>query len=148
MAESQEVTIESLVAGLRACADWMEANPALPLPYDPKLQIMSVDTKAEVAALARQMGRCEKTANESMFKVVKWFGPFRVEGVVYREQICERIVVGTQTVVVPEVKAQPARVEVREVVEWKCGSLMSSVELPETRQIAAPEVPQLEEMPF
>lgn len=143
MNKSTEVTIQSLVAGLRACADWLEANPAAPLPYDPKLQIFSVNTKAEVAALARHMGQCEKMADESMFRVVKWFGPFRVEGVAYREQICERIVVGTQTVAVPEVKAQPARIEVREVVEWKCGSLMASVDFPETRQIEAPEIPQL-----
>lgn len=42
---------------------------------------------------------------------------------VEREQICERIVVGTETVVVPAVEARPERTEVREVVEWRCEPL-------------------------
>jgi hypothetical protein len=133
-------TSAELVAGLRACADWFEKNPGVELPFGPKLQILSVHTKADVAALARQMGKCEKTFTDTIFKVIKHFGPgFSVEGLAYREQVCERIVVGQETVEVPAVEAKAARIEVREIVEWKCGSLMTTVELPKQAEIPAPK---------
>lgn len=48
---------------------------------------------------------------------------------VARDEVCERVVVGTEDLVVPAspaVEAQPERVETREVVEWRCGSLLEA----------------------
>lgn len=42
-----------------------------------------------------------------------------------REQVCHRVVTGTETVTVPAVEAQPERTEVREVVEWQCDPIVS-----------------------
>jgi len=42
-----------------------------------------------------------------------------------REEVCQRVVTGTETVEVPEVEYQPARTEEREVVEWVCGNLLT-----------------------
>lgn len=44
---------------------------------------------------------------------------------VRRDAVCERVVVGTETVTIPAVEAQPARTEEREVVEWRCQPLLA-----------------------
>ena len=145
----EELTHTTLAAGLRAAADWFESNQSIKLPYNPCLQILSVNTKAEVAELARQMGDCDKTISDSIFTVVKRFGPVEVRGVAYREQVCERIVVGYETVTVPAQPAKPEQTIAKEIVEWKCGSLMSSVEIDKTRLLEAPSTPLItEEVPF
>ncbi len=146
--EKAELTRESLVAGLRAMADWYEMTEA-PMPYDPHMAIYSINTKAEIAALARQMGDCDKVIQNEMFSVTKAFGPVEIRGVVYRNQVCERVVVGYETVTIPAQPAKPEETIAKEIVEWKCGSLMASVELPDTRLIEAPSTPLLtEEVPF
>ena len=128
-AKTEELTIESLVRGLRAAANWLEMTPDVPLPYNPKLQIFSVNTKEEIAAVARQMGKCDKVFDSDIFSMVKWFGPFSIECVAYRSQVCERVVVGYETVEIPAQPAKPAEILSREIVEWKCGSLMTTVEV-------------------
>lgn len=42
-----------------------------------------------------------------------------------REQVCQRVVVGTETITRPEVEYQPERTEIVEKVEWVCGNLLS-----------------------
>lgn len=40
---------------------------------------------------------------------------------------CVRTVIGTETVVIPAVEAQPERVVEREIVEWDCGPVLEGV---------------------
>jgi len=146
--ETEELTMSGLIRGLRACADWLELTPNVPLPYDPKLQIFSVNTKEDIAALARKMGKCDKVFSNEMFSVVKHFGPFKVQGVAYRAQVCERVVVGYETVEIPAQPAKPAETLAREIVEWKCGSLMTTVEVQKELAAAPLLLTESEEVPF
>lgn len=134
--------ITAIVAGMRAAADWLERNSDIKEPYDPKLQFFFVtDTdrpRQQVADLARRMGTCKKDATSELFSVVKMFGPFKVEGIAYRDNVCERIVTGTEKVTVPAVEARPEREEVRELVEWKCSPL-TAVEFTDERLLEAPK---------
>lgn len=41
-----------------------------------------------------------------------------------REQVCRRVVTGTEEVTLPAVEARPERTEVREVVEWQCDPIV------------------------
>lgn len=41
-----------------------------------------------------------------------------------REEVCQKVVLGTETVEIPAIPAQPARTEEREKVDWVCGNLL------------------------
>ena len=44
---------------------------------------------------------------------------------VAREAVCERVVTGTERVIVPAMEAVPERTEIREIVEWRCEPLLA-----------------------
>lgn len=74
-------------------------------------------------------GKWEKVPNgtDLYFKRKLIFDGIKVDFTIFatREAVCERRVVGTEEVTIPAVKAQPERVEVREIVEWDCAPVMA-----------------------
>lgn len=128
--------VADYVAGLRELADFYEANPTMPLPYHgthAPLNIWSLgdEPREALAAIARMMGRAEKSTDEHFFKVARSFGPIRLEAGAYHEEVCERVVTGVDVdeydeydeaayeAAVADVPKVTRRVE-REVVEWQC----------------------------
>lgn len=114
---------------LRAVADFLETHPDWQIPglgvrvaavhYEP----LHGDAKQFVARHTRMLGTAEKGTRDDYFDVRRAFGPHEVVVVAKRDDICERVVLGTKTV---EVKVPPPGVEMLtetrevEVVEWVC----------------------------
>ena len=122
------------ISGLRKLADHLEANHALPLPYNGALSVF-VRTKAEAVAYARLMGKAEKSFTDSTaygFNLTGSIDGLNVLVYAPREEVCTRVVIGTREVVteVPDPDALAAvptitRTEVVEDVAWECSPLLS-----------------------
>jgi len=126
---------------------WLKDHPVIPLPvgFSDSFQIYAWDTKDEAAQMAKAMGTCEKSYDDTFFRLIKKFGTVTLVGVFSRQQVCERVVVGTKEVEVEEadpvaVAAIP-KVKVKkqiEIVEWKCPeNLLGSNEAPLATEVAA-----------
>lgn len=127
-------------AGLRALADMVEQNPELGevLRYlhlsthifaedDPKAKL---GTFAKTAA--RYAAKVDKNFTTGFALVVADFGGVRVSVQADRDEVCERVVTGTEsvtkTVPDPEALAAVPTVEVTEeveTVEWVCRPLLA-----------------------
>lgn len=110
------------IAGLRAIADFLEGRPDVPLPYDADLGRHYTD-RAEFIAAVRAIGG-EKRYSSDFMEVARSFGPHEVRFQCLRETVCERVVVGTEKVMVPDPDAPKVEKE-REVVEWRCAPLLA-----------------------
>ena len=127
--------------GLRALADALDSDPDLPLPSPGSIchypLSIFAETKAEVAAYARLMGKAEKSVSEDCnygFALKGAFHGLHLTVFAQREEVCERIVTGARTVVteVPDPEALAlvptiTRTEVVETVTWKCSPLLAPV---------------------
>jgi len=126
------------IAGLRALADVLERHADLPLPsygtadYNPiYLAFFGADAREELAAAARVMPcRLDKDATEKWFNLDGWLRGLRIQLTAKRDLVCERVVIGTETVVeqVPDPAVEVPMVEVvreQEVVQWRCGPLLA-----------------------
>jgi hypothetical protein len=126
------------IAGLRALADVLERHADLPLPsygtaeYSPiYLAFFGAYAREELAAAARVMPcRLDKDATEKWFNLDGWLHGLRIQLTAVRDAVCERVVLGTETVVttVPDPAVEVPLVEVteqREIVEWRCGPLLA-----------------------
>jgi len=117
-----------LVSGLREAADWFEAHPEVPMPGDVKISLYDLgDVEAELETLktiARAMGNAEKDFADEFFKLSHTFADaVTVTAIAWRENVCKRVVVGTETVIEqkPPDGVEMVDVEVeREIVEWDC----------------------------
>lgn len=113
---SERTRIEQ-IADARAVLDWLENHPEVELPYDFRygFLIAGINTKDELATLARAFGESEKEFVDDGFYLRKRFGGTQLYAYTARQEVCERVVVGTEEV--PE-RVIPA--STREVVEWRC----------------------------
>lgn len=118
---------ETFTEGLRRLADLLDATDST-TPYDNYRHLIVCSTRDELVQTVRRLGgRWDKDE-----KPDHWFGMTRQLGgrvsiyaYVAREQVCEKRVVGTKTVLVPADDAPMVEVE-REIVEWVCpGSLLA-----------------------
>lgn len=121
------------IQGLRDVADFLESHPTLPLP-GAQLSACVFDgdlTLPHVREIAKEFGSFKKEAMGSYITISKTFGPISLLFMFLRENVCQRIVVGTRSVektVYPlDVKTETEIVE-EEIVEWKCPSLLSANE--------------------
>lgn len=122
------------IAGLRLLATILEDHPDLPLPYHGRgtelLWIANFweDHKAIAREFARAIpGEVTKNVRDDAFDLIGNVRGLRVQLIVDRDQVCERVVVGTETVTVPArpaIEAEPEHTEEREVVEWRCAPLL------------------------
>lgn len=131
------------IAGLRALADALDANPTIPLPYDGTRRPMRIfvhdgDVPAVLAAVARTMtGTARKVYDDDDntygFDLVGEIHGLKLEATAPRSEVCERIVVGTREVTreIPDPEALAAVptttvTETVEDVEWRCAPLLAS----------------------
>lgn len=114
--------------GLRELADFIEAHPDRPVPPDIYAAVHISDTD-ELRAAVRAIGSADKEYSGDFFTAVRHFpGGIRYGVQAYREQVCERVVVGTETVEVPDpeaLAAVPRVTQEREIVEWRCEPVLA-----------------------
>jgi hypothetical protein len=119
--------------GLRELADLIARNPELAPVADNRLLMFVLPdfdsdepAAAMFARLARMLGGTRtKDADDTYVTVTRKFGPLAVDVYTTRDLVCERVVVGTETVEVPDPNAPKVTVE-REVVEWKCTPVLAN----------------------
>lgn len=133
-------TAAATVDQLRKVVDILDAHPDLPAPTvtiyshgpaEVSWYVMLDGDHVDQAAAARQIirtigGTWDKNPWGDRFDFEQRTDTgISLTVAVHREQVCERIVTGTEQVTIPAVEAQPERVEVRELVEWKCAPLLA-----------------------
>jgi hypothetical protein len=131
-----------MAGALRVVADLIDAHPDLPLPcvwgygstgnVEVQWQLTHGEHKDEQRAMARVIlraigGEWKKDASTELFSFDQRRDGLNLNVIAARDQICERVVTGTETVTIPAVEAQPERTEEREVVEWRCEPVMAEV---------------------
>lgn len=107
----------------RAILDWLETHPEIALPSEVEygLSISAMDGKDDALKLVRAFGTCDKRFAGDTLVISKKFGSTILKAILFRNQVCERVVISTE--VVPE-KIEPEHV--REIVEWKCDPILES----------------------
>lgn len=125
--------------GLTELAEWIEAHPGI--GSHPFLSgttwIIGVYTADQAAFAMRAMadgaplGSVEKDVHgEKLFAERNFTGGVRIQMQVPRDEVCEWVVTGTETVTVPdpEVVAAAPVVEIeREIGEWQCHPILPAV---------------------
>ena len=124
--------VTEYIAGLREIADWWEQHPEVEPPVDQRV-LVYVQTKEDLADVARALGRAEKYGDDNWFGVKRKFGPIYLDAYGERQTVCTRIVKGTRTVTheVPDPDATLPTITVTEEVEdveWVCEPLLSVVD--------------------
>ena len=123
-----------VVSGLRELADFIERDPDFAELYWPGPALLFVaswekDAAARFGDLARRLGgHRTKSVTERHIEVTRQFGPISIQVYTSREVMCERVVVGTETVEIADPEAPKVKVD-REVVEWKCSPLLGPEEV-------------------
>jgi hypothetical protein len=135
----QEIDSAAMAANLRHVADMIEHNPDL---FDDvfrhafyMVNIFPSDkpTMAKVIRAALAHGaKVDKKVKGEWFTAELRFGLVGIEANARRDEVCERVVVGTETVTKrvpdPDLLAQVPEVEVTETVdkvEWVCRPLLA-----------------------
>lgn len=127
----------------RAVADLIDAHPDLPPPFtsvyshtaheaDVKwyLHINSFGDEARQREAARSIvrdigGKWDKGFNDDDAQFTQTRDGMHMLVVVKREAVCERRVIGIETLTLPAVEATPERTVDREVVEWDCSPVLA-----------------------
>ena len=121
--------------GLRSLADWYDEHPDFPVPYEarretPCFTVGCHNGKEEFAEMVSTLGGArDKFVDGSYMRVVRDFGGgVKFEVWANRDEVCEAVVVGTETVIEDEVitPAVTRRVEVeRPVIRWECAPVLA-----------------------
>lgn len=125
------------VAGLRMLADLLEQNPELLKPHG-AIQIIPLgeqQSREQLAAWARALpGKKDKEINDQFANLVGTLRGLKVKIVAYRDEVCERVTTGVETVTKmvkdPDALAAVPEVEVTEEVEqyeWVCRPMLGLV---------------------
>lgn len=140
MTETSNTTSTTLLDGMRVAIDLIAAHPELPTPsvfaystgsVDVTWQLMhNDDTKDDQRGTAQRIiraigGHWSKNPWGDRFDFERQYDGVKLEIYAHRDQVCERRVVGTETVTIPAVEAQAERTETREVIEWDCNPVLT-----------------------
>ena len=123
---------QDYIEGLRMIADFLESHLLVPLPTTTEFMIFDVHGKDQMIAIARQFGTCDKSADDSFFRLRKSFGPLILEALDYCEKVCTKVVVGTRRVEDQQIPAREAEfipAHDEPIVEWRCPSLLAVEEI-------------------
>lgn len=142
-----DITREDRIASIHQLADWLEAHPEVPLPYElggasgtGNLLIFTHDLddpKAVIADVARALpGKVTKDTygegSGAQLKLVGSVGHINIEAIANRDLVCERVVTGirevTEDVPDPEKLAEVPTISVTttvEDIEWRCAPVLA-----------------------
>ena len=126
------------IAGYQRIHDWMLAHPEIEFcsvsVFDQKVsaQISGYGEGAldRFTAAARALkdgapfGSVRKDLTETLYSVARDFGAVTLSIYTSRSAVCEAVVVGKETVRVPDPKAPTVEIE-RDIVEWQCSPMLS-----------------------
>lgn len=141
---------EQVATDLERLAAFVRANPDLAPQIGDQWFLLCLthedDPKAAMADVARRARRAgatmRKETTEQSFRALLSFGEITLNAYASREQVCERVVVGTreETITEPDPEAVAAlplvtRTEVVEDVEWRCPPLIAPAD--EAEEVAA-----------
>lgn len=128
---------QKYVDSLRTFADFLETHPNLELPTTQKLFVFP--PKSAMGEYARTMGKCRKSADESYFNLTLDFLPsLQYEPTWYRNQVCERVIVGQKEVTEDIVEVVGKRTVTKDVVEWKCPKVLRPMTLEDSDDKSLP----------
>ncbi len=137
------------LASLRQIIDWLQAHRDVPAPFHllgDKLYIYlhGEDPRAAMAAIARAMGNADKSIDGDHFELRRRFGVITLVASARRDEVCERVVVGTREVTrrAPDPHALAALpvvtvTEIVEDVEWVCPPSLLNPDAPSSAQSMA-----------
>lgn len=121
---------------LRALADLIEEHGLVELPHtltdhDIGIHAYGEDAPQRIAAWRRALGGTWRKGGGDDYivlsqRVESLPGAPTVDLFIGKDR-CVRRVVGTETVTVPAVEAQPERIEERELIEWDCDPVLAGV---------------------
>ncbi len=128
--------IDAMRVGLDQLAAWIDAHPDIPLLRAESTWIVAdyrmddPDHGEIVRALAdgAPIGTITKkvgASGSSLFVERAFAGGIKLQHQATRDEVCERRVVGTETVEVPDPDAPLVTIE-REIVEWDCKPLLGA----------------------
>lgn len=128
-------TIQEFVKGLRAMADWYEANgdnEILDLsPLEIRGNLWAWD-KEKFASKAKSFGKSEKVSDDSYFMLRKNFSTSIILDLnIHHTEMCERIKVGEKVIpahVVPATEETHVPERTEEVFEWRCPKSVFSLD--------------------
>lgn len=120
----------AFVRSLRDLADFIESSTDVPFPDSSTTILCPLQGKHELAAFAKAGGFVRKTADDSWFNVIRDFGPIQLEAYVSRAAVCERVVVGQETVTIEKPDPDAPKIEetvTRDIIEWRCDEPLLAV---------------------
>jgi uncharacterized protein related to proFAR isomerase len=141
---NEQQLADSMADGLRLLATMIEENPEVADNFRSTLQTSGINVHlrsgepaaemANIARIARRYGATTtKDISPTMHNVACDFGTVKFDILAFREEVCERVVIGTETVTKtvkdPAVLATVPDVEVTETVEkveWVCKPLLAA----------------------
>lgn len=137
----------AVAAGYRHLADLIESGQA-PIPTNAAVSLwvaLSGNDVDEEPTVARELmralggGTYEKdVATSGGYLILRGTcAALPIDIWLTRDAVCERVVVGEERVEIPARPAEPARVEVREIVEWRCAPLLAAAETADAVQVSA-----------
>lgn len=145
LATTEESLAATLSTGLRHLAQFIEANPKLAYMFrytlaqaglnaHPRQYDADFDMAAQLAVIARATlragGTVDKDINESWHNLNLAFSGVKVKALAYRDEVCERVQVGTKSVTrtVPDPSVEVPMVTVTEdepVYVWECKPILA-----------------------
>jgi hypothetical protein len=119
---------------LREFANFWESNTDLQLPSRATFNIWPATRS--VGKIARMFGKSKKvTMGDSLFYLRRDFGEYiRLEANWSRDQVCERVVVGQETVTEPVMAQVSTQTVTRDKVEWRCPKVLEPQELEDANE--------------
>lgn len=132
-AEAARIERHQYVNGLRAAADFYERATEVKLPSNhTDIANYVVNTKDDARAIIKALGSCKKAYDDDYFRIIKEISPgFKLSFILMRDNVCEKVQVGTKIVEEHIIPAEPAREEklvpqrVEPIYEYHCPSVLS-----------------------
>ena len=115
------------IDGLRNLADFFEKNECTDHIYATFQIDLFVNDAEGLLNTARELGgKWKKKDKGSWFCLVQNFGPHHIDINANRENVCEQVEVGEETVMVTDPEAPKIEVT-RPVYEWKCPESLNAL---------------------
>lgn len=107
------------VKGLRELADFLESHPDLPMPGTKTYSVEAWLHKLEPAAVAKNMGFCEKIYHDESIGLLRKFHGVGYQIKFSRNKVCKKVLVGYKSVTRYKTQYTPIQ-EMEAVYEWQC----------------------------